>query len=1072
MSDAPIIPPPVAGPKGPAHCAEPLSAAATDGGIIVRGARVHNLKSINLTLPRNRLIVITGLSGSGKSSLAFDTLYAEGQRRYVESLSAYARQFLERLEKPDVEAIEGLSPAIAIEQRTAGGNPRSTVATQTELYDYLRVLFARVGQPHCPRCRTPISRQSAQEIVSRVLALAPRTDLMILAPLVRGRKGEYVDVFRDIKRQGFIRARVDGVVRDLDEPVPLDKKRAHTIEVVVDRLTVEPARSGDGEHRAGEAKARITESIETALKVGKGIVIVSTNEGKGAGPSRPSQEAGRGDGGRGKAFAHAPRPTPHAPTDLVFSELYACASCGFSFEELSPRTFSFNSPYGACATCDGLGTRLEIDPELVVPDRDKSILEGAIAPWKRGGMHMAMYYNRLLRDAARAFHFSLETPFRSLDRSVQKRLLHGSEQDVWGEPFEGVIPNLERRFRHTDSDYVKEEITKYMSVLPCPACLGARLKPESLAVLIGGRSITEVTNDAVTTAHRWFSGLRWEAPARAVAEPIVKEIAKRIQFLMDVGLGYLTLDRVSASLSGGEAQRIRLATQVGSALVGVLYILDEPSIGLHPRDNEKLLTTLERLRDLGNTLIVVEHDEATIRRADYIVDLGPGAGKHGGDVVASGTLEDVLRSPRSVTAQFLSGQRAIHLPAARRPWSSQSVLVIRGAAEHNLKGLDVTIPLKCFVCVTGVSGSGKSTLVDDILYRALAQRLYGSKERAGRHERIEGANHIDKVIVIDQAPIGRTPRSNPATYTGVFGPIRDLFSQTQGAKLRGFRPGRFSFNVKGGRCEACAGDGIKRIEMHFLPDVYVECEVCKGRRFNEQTLQVRYKGQSIADVLAMTVEEALELFAAIPVIEQKLRTICEVGLGYLELGQSATTLSGGEAQRIKLAKELSKRATGRTLYLLDEPTTGLHFADVEKLLNVLHRLVDQGNTVLVIEHNLDVVKTADYVIDLGPEGGENGGRLVASGTPEEVAATSGSWTGQFLRPLLKRAGRVRQEQPLQTMRSGPSSASAGDPGLGRGGMRHSCFGEMSPPGGEADASPKLEERRRATGYPGLARGAP
>jgi len=948
----------------------------------VRGARTHNLKSINLALPRNRLIVITGLSGSGKSSLAFDTLYAEGQRRYVESLSAYARQFLERLEKPDVEVIEGLSPAIAIEQRMAGGNPRSTVATQTEIYDYLRVLFARVGQPHCPRCRTVISRQSAQEIVSRVLATASQTPLTILAPLVRGRKGESADVFRDIKRQGFIRARVDGVVRDLDEPVPLDKKRAHTIEVVVDRLTIE-----------SDAKARVTESIETALKVGKGLVIVSA-------------------GAQGKAQKRA--------DDQVFSELYACASCGFSFEELSPRTFSFNSPYGACATCDGLGTRLEIDPELVVPDRDKSILEGAIEPWKRGGMHMVMYYNRWLREAARAFHVNLETPFRSLDRKVQKSLLFGSEQEVWGEPFEGVIPNLERRFRHTKSDYVKEEITKYMSVLPCQACHGARLKPESLAVLIGGRSITDVTKDAVTAAHRWFSGLRWEAQSRAVAEPIIKEITTRLQFLIDVGLGYLTLDRASASLSGGEAQRIRLATQVGSALVGVLYILDEPSIGLHPRDNEKLLATLERLRDLGNTLIIVEHDEVTIRRADYIVDLGPGAGKHGGEVVASGTLEDVLRSQRSVTAQYLSGRRAIAVPAARRPWSPQSALTIRGAEEHNLKGIDVTIPLKCFVCVTGVSGSGKSTLVDEILYRSLAHRLYGSKERAGRHERIEGAHQIDKVIVIDQAPIGRTPRSNPATYTGAFGPIRDLFSQTQGAKLRGFKPGRFSFNVKGGRCEACEGDGIKRIEMHFLPDVYVECEVCRGRRFNEQTLQVTYKGASIADVLAMTVEEALGLFAAIPAIEQKLRTICEVGLGYLELGQSATTLSGGEAQRIKLAKELSKRATGRTLYLLDEPTTGLHFADVETLLSVLHRLVDQGNTVLVIEHNLDVVKTADHVIDLGPGGGEEGGHLVASGTPEEVAAASASWTGRFLRPLLKCCDRVREEPRLQSTRSGAS----------------------------------------------------
>ncbi len=935
--------------------------------IVVRGAREHNLKSVDLELPRNRLIVITGLSGSGKSSLAFDTLYAEGQRRYVESLSAYARQFLERLEKPEVEAIEGLSPAIAIEQRTAGTNPRSTVATQTEIYDYLRVLFARAGTPHCPRCQTPISRQSAQEIVSHVLALPGGTALTVLAPVIRGRKGEYVDVIRDVKRQGFVRARVDGVLRDLDEPITLEKKRAHTIEVVVDRLTLEADITG-----------RLTESIETALKVGKGIVVVSQGA-QGRAPRRPQR--------RGQH-------------DVVFSELYACAQCGFSFEELSPRIFSFNSPYGACATCDGLGTKLEIDPELVVPDRTKSLREGAIEPWKRGGMHLIMYYNRLLREAARYYGFSLEVPFHSLERRVQKILLDGSADEIWGGVFEGVIPNLERRFRHTESDYVKEEIARYMSVLPCPACGGARLKPESLAVRIAGRSIAEVTTDPIAGAHRWLSEVRWSGHRQAVAEPLVKEISKRLQFLLDVGLGYLTLDRASASLSGGEAQRIRLATQVGSGLVGVLYILDEPSIGLHQRDNEKLLNTLGRLRDLGNTLIVIEHDEATIRRADYLVDLGPGAGKHGGEVVACGTLDDILAAPRSLTGQYLSRKRRIPIPAARRPSEGRPSLVIVGAAEHNLKAIEVRIPLGCFVCVTGVSGSGKSTLVDDILYRALARRLYGSKERPGAHARITGIDHIDKVIVIDQSPIGRTPRSNPATYTGAFGPIRELFSQTPAAKLRGFKPGRFSFNVKGGRCEACQGDGIKRIEMHFLPDVYVRCEVCKGRRFNDQTLQVTYKGRSIAEVLAMTVEEALELFAAVPAIADKLRTTHAVGLDYLELGQSATTLSGGEAQRIKLAKELSRRATGRTLYLLDEPTTGLHFADVEKLLGVLHQLVEHGNTVVVIEHNLEVVKTADYVIDLGPEGGEEGGQLVAAGSPEAVAAQPGSWTGRWLRPLL------------------------------------------------------------------------
>ncbi len=987
---------------------------ATGGGIVIRGACEHNLKSVDLKLPRNRLIVITGLSGSGKSSLAFDTLYAEGQRRYVESLSAYARQFLERLEKPDVESITGLSPAIAIEQRTAGGNPRSTVATQTEIYDYLRVLFARVGMPHCPRClpagrqaqaglspetptrpaggsakgdRIPISRQSAQEMVARALQLPAGTDLLVLAPLVRGRKGEYAEVFRDIKQQGFVRARVDGVLRDLDEPVALDKKRAHTIEVLVDRLTLEPPDRPEPREADGEAKSRLTESIETALKVGKGIVILS----RAVQGSRLKVQ-----GQKSKASNLEPRTS----NDLVFSELYACPSCGFSFEELSPRVFSFNSPYGACQTCDGLGTKLEIDPDLVVPDRRKSLREGAIMPWKRGGMHLVMYYNRLLREVARFYGANLDAPFQSLERRVQRALLYGSNDRIWSGVFEGAIPNLERRFRTTDSDYVKEEIAKYMSVLPCPACRGGRLRPESLAVLVGGRSIAEVTTDSVAASQRWFAQLRWTERDRAVAKPLMNEIAKRLQFLLDVGLGYLTLDRVSGSLSGGEAQRIRLATQVGSGLVGVLYILDEPSIGLHQRDNEKLLNILERLRDAGNTLVVVEHDEATIRRADYIVDLGPGAGKHGGEVVAHGTLEDILTSTRSLTGQFLNGRRFVPIPAARRSWASRPALTIYGAAEHNLQKIDVTIPLGCFVCVTGVSGSGKSTLIDEILYRALARRMMGSRERPGRHERITGIEHIDQVIVIDQSPIGRTPRSNPATYTGVFGPIRDLFSQTPAAKLRGFQPGRFSFNVKGGRCEACEGDGIKRIEMHFLSDVYVRCEVCRGRRFNEQTLQVTYKGRSIADVLAMTAEEALELFGAIPAIAKKLETIQAVGLGYLELGQSATTLSGGEAQRIKLAKELSRRATGRTLYLLDEPTTGLHFADVENLLGVLHQLVEQGNTVVVIEHNLDVVKTADYLIDLGPEGGEDGGRLVAAGSPEEVAAVSGSWTGQFLRPVL------------------------------------------------------------------------
>ncbi len=941
-----------------------------DEFIRIRGAREHNLKSINLDLPRNRLIVVTGLSGSGKSSLAFDTLYAEGQRRYVESLSAYARQFLDQLEKPDVDSIDGLSPAIAIEQRTAGSNPRSTVATQTEIYDYLRLLFARVGQPHCPQCRRPIARQSAQEIVAQVLALPAGTELQILASLVRGRKGEYQELFTQAKRDGFLRVRVDGQLRELDAPIALDKKRAHSIEVVVDRLRLE-----------GDLKTRLTDSIETALKTGKGIVIVNTGTGGG----------GRGAGGKRKKMTTG---------DIVFSELYACPACSISLEEISPRIFSFNSPYGACPGCDGLGTKLEIDPGLIVPDPHKTIRDGALVPWRRGGMQIMLYFRWLVRDAAHRYGFSLDVPFARLSARQRRLVLYGTHETKGGDPFEGVIPNLERRFRATESDYVKEEIVKYMSVLPCPACCGARLKPTSLAITVHGQSIHQLTNLSVERAVAFFDALPLTEQQTHIAQQILQEVRKRLRFLLDVGLGYLTLDRASGSLSGGEAQRIRLATQVGAGLVGVLYILDEPSIGLHQRDNERLLSTLERLRDLGNTLVVVEHDEATIRRADYIVDLGPGAGKHGGEVVAAGTLAQVLRAPASLTAQYLHGGLQIPVPPQRRKASPTKMLTIRGAAEHNLKHIDVRIPLGCLTCVTGVSGSGKSTLVDDILYRALAQRLYKAHDKPGRHEALLGVEQIDKVIVIDQSPIGRTPRSNPATYTECFGPIRDLFAQLPESRARGYRPGRFSFNVKGGRCEACQGDGIKRIEMHFLPDVYVHCEVCKGRRFNEQTLQVTYKGRSIADVLEMTAEEALELFANVPAIAQKFKTLVGVGLGYIEVGQSATTLSGGEAQRIKLAKELSRRATGRTLYILDEPTTGLHFADIDKLLRVLHALVDQGNSVLVIEHNLDVIKTADHVIDLGPEGGEAGGRIVAEGTPEAVAATTGSYTGDWLRPLL------------------------------------------------------------------------
>ncbi|MBI4355484.1 MAG: excinuclease ABC subunit UvrA [Candidatus Omnitrophica bacterium] len=928
--------------------------------MIVRGAREHNLKNITVSLPRNRLIVITGLSGSGKSSLAFDTLYAEGQRRYVESLSAYARQFLEQLEKPDVDTIEGLSPAIAIEQRAAGSNPRSTVATQTEIYDYLRVLFARIGHPHCHQCRRPITRQSSQEIVERILQLPAGQEVHLLAPLVRGRKGEHVELLRQVRKDGFVRVRVDGRLHELDQPIPLDKQRAHTIEVVVDRLALD-----------GGNKSRLADSVETALKVGKGMMVV------------------------------APNPKSHTK-ETVFSELLACAGCGTSLGEISPRIFSFNSPYGACATCAGLGTRLKIDPDRVVPDRSKSLRDGAIEPWRRGGMHMILYYRRLLREAADHYRIGMTMPFQRIPPKLQRVLLYGSKEEIWGGPFEGIIPNLERRFHDTQSDHVKEEIARYMSVLGCPACHGARLKPESLAITIGGESIDAVTRFSIARARAFVTALSLTAQERTIARQALKEIVSRLQFLSDVGLDYLTLDRPSAGLSGGEAQRIRLATQVGSGLVGVLYILDEPSIGLHQRDNAKLLATLERLRGLGNTVVVVEHDEATMRRADYIVDLGPGAGKHGGEVVACGQLSEVLRSERSLTASYLRGDLRIEIPARRREIRAGRALAIRGAREHNLKGIDVAIPLGTFTCVTGVSGSGKSTLVDEILYRALAQHFYEAHEKPGAHEGIDGLDLIDQVVVIDQSPIGRTPRSNPATYTGAFSLIRDLFSQLPAAKARGYRPGRFSFNVKGGRCEACQGDGIKRIEMHFLPDVFVHCEVCRGRRFNEQTLEILYKGQSIADVLAMTVEEALGLFTHIPPIQTKLQTVVDVGLGYIELGQPATTLSGGEAQRVKLSKELSRRGTGRTLYILDEPTTGLHMADVGKLLQVLHRLVDQGNTVLVIEHNFEVIKTADYLIDLGPEGGEAGGRVVVAGTPEQVAAHAASYTGQFLKPMLKR----------------------------------------------------------------------
>jgi excinuclease ABC subunit A len=923
--------------------------------IVVRGAREHNLKNIDLEIPRDQLVVITGLSGSGKSSLAFDTIYAEGQRRYVESLSAYARQFLEQMEKPEVDSIEGLSPAISIEQKTTSKNPRSTVGTVTEIYDYLRVLFARVGVPHCPKCGKVISAQTVQQMVDRVLAQAPGTRLLVLAPVVRGRKGEYKKLFFDLQRQGYSRVRVNGVVHELGEEIELDKKRKHTIDVVVDRLIV---RENLG--------SRLADSLETSLRLADGVVTVETVEGEGA---------------RGK------------PTSITFSEKLACAECGISFPEVSPRMFSFNNPYGACPECGGIGSRDEIDPDRLVPNPARSLKDGALAPW--AGRETS-YFRQTLAVLAKRHKFSLETPWSELRRPVRDIILHG-ERDGG---FEGVIKTLERRYRETSPEEARAEVAIFMTERPCPACGGSRLRPESLGVKIASKSIADVVRQTIKEAGVFFEGLSLTEREAAIARRVLKEIRERLGFLMNVGLDYLTLDRPAGTLSGGEGQRIRLATQIGSSLVGVLYILDEPSIGLHQRDNRRLLDTLKRLRDIGNTVLVVEHDEETIRSADYVVDLGPGAGELGGHIVAVGTPDEIMANPDSLTGRYLGGSLAIPVPATRRKGSGHFI-TIHNPREHNLKGMNVKIPLGTFTCVTGVSGSGKSTLVNDILYRALASMLHRAQDRPGVHDRIEGAQRIDKVVDIDQSPIGRTPRSNPATYTGVFTFIRTLFARTPEARMRGYQPGRFSFNVKGGRCEACQGDGLVKIEMHFLPDVYVTCDVCKGRRYNRETLDVHYKGMSIAAVLDMTVREALGFFDAVPVIKSKLATLDDVGLDYIRLGQSATTLSGGEAQRVKLATELSRRATGRTLYILDEPTTGLHFADIQRLLDVLNKLVDQGNTVVIIEHNLDVVKTADWVIDLGPEGGDEGGRVVATGTPEDLGRRAErSYTGQFLRPLL------------------------------------------------------------------------
>jgi excinuclease ABC subunit A len=1034
--------------------------------IIVRGAREHNLKNIDVVIPRDKLVVITGLSGSGKSSLAFDTVFAEGQRRYVESLSAYARQFLDRMEKPDVDHIDGLSPAISIDQKGTTHNPRSTVGTVTEIYDYLRLLYARVGHPHCPNCGREVSQQTVQQIVDAVLHLPADSKIMLLAPLVQGRKGEYKNIFEEMRRAGYVRVRVDGKVYDLSDDIELDKQKKHTIEVIVDRLVIRqrerpfPRREGAAQHVAAEHPAlydvkarqeserngadeeenqetslrqRVADSLETTLKLGNGVVLVSIIDGE----------------------------------EILFSEKFACVYCSISLPEIAPRTFSFNSPHGACATCTGLGTQQEIDAELVVTHPELSIREGALPAWCKE-MNTSRWYGAIAEAMAEVNHFSLDTPWRELSKEQQRLMLYGSSEPLtiryrpqqgnirsYTLTFEGVIPHLERRYKQTESEGVREEIEGYMTARTCPDCRGARLKPDALGVTVGGRNIVQVTRLSIVRAQRFFqeleimevagesgggpakqngrkagqardplaaidvSGPLVQAPLsereRFIARQILKEIRARLQFLVDVGLDYLTLGRSATSLSGGEAQRIRLATQIGSGLMGVLYILDEPSIGLHQRDNERLIRTLLRLRDLGNTLLVVEHDEDTMRAADHIIDIGPGAGEHGGHVVAEGTYEDVVANTRSLTGDYLSHRRRIPVPSTRRPGNGKAVRVV-GARENNLKSIEVEFPLGKFVVVTGVSGSGKSTLVTDILYRKLAHALFRAHDRPGAHDTVEGLENLDKVIEIDQSPIGRTPRSNPATYTNAFTGIRELFAQVPESRVRGYQPGRFSFNVKGGRCEACKGEGIVRIEMNFLPDVYVPCEVCAGKRYNREALEIHYKSKSIADVLDMTVEEATEFFANVPSIHNKMKTLNDVGLGYMRLGQPATTLSGGEAQRVKLATELARRATGRTMYILDEPTTGLHFADVDRLLQVLQRLVDTGNTIVVIEHNMEVIKSADWIIDLGPDGGEAGGEVIARGTPEEVAEEPHSYTGHFLRRMFREEAAFFATQLLPSAR--------------------------------------------------------
>jgi excinuclease ABC subunit A len=1015
--------------------------------LVVRGAREHNLKDVTVAFPRDRLVVITGLSGSGKSSLAFDTIYAEGQRRYVESLSAYARQFLGQMEKPDVDQIDGLSPAISIDQKGASRNPRSTVGTVTEIYDHLRLLFARIGVPHCPNGHA-IERQSVQQIVDQVLALPEGTRLLVLGPLIKDRKTEGERIIDAARRQGFVRVRVDGESYDIADAPTLDKYKRHSIEVIVDRYIVRHAEAPDDAERAADGRpvhpetgqvipdpdaSRLADSIETALRLGEGVVLI----------------------------APAPRDDePPAFEERRYSEKYSCPYDGFTIDELEPRSFSFNSPHGACPTCTGLGTKLEIDPSLLIPNPEKSLANGAIGV---GGLLStdASWRMKILEAVCDAHGWDFQAPVKKLPKEAldyllyakrdQERVLvrykHERGESTYKANVEGIISNLERRYRETESDYIKAEIEKFMVTKPCPTCGGKRLRPEILAVTIGDRNVWDIATMSITDALRWAGGLAAQLNdrERAIAYQVVKEIVARLGFLVDVGLDYLTLDRTSVTLSGGEAQRIRLATQIGTTLMGVLYILDEPSIGLHQRDNAKLIATLTRLRDLGNTVLVVEHDEETIRTADWIVDIGPGAGEHGGEIISNGTLEALLTEPRSITGAYLRGERQVPIPKKRRKGSGKT-LQVTGAREHNLRSVTLRVPLGTFVAITGVSGSGKSTLVTEVLYRALARELNGSREPVGAYDRLTGSEHIDKIIEIDQSPIGRTPRSNPATYTGLFGPIRELFAGVPEARLRGYSPGRFSFNVKGGRCENCKGDGILKIEMQFLPDVYVSCEVCKGKRYNREALEIHYKGKSISDVLEMTIAEALDFFSAVPKVKAKLQTLYDVGLGYVHLGQPATTLSGGEAQRVKLSTELSRRATGRTLYVLDEPTTGLHFADVEKLLEVLHRLVEGGNTVLVIEHNLDVIKTADWIVDLGPEGGDRGGLIIGQGTPEKIAATRGSATGEYL-------DRVLHGEPLVPLSDVTFAEEAG---------RGRSVADRTNGHGPATAVPATRARKRAT----------